>query len=367
MSFEILCSGITLGVYNPAIMLSFGLQKIHEQTDIYVLEGFFKTKQQNNIPKLRVLFHQDYNFAKTAQRMNKDIATSLDEDKIQDLLFMWKTQKANKFIVFSGYWMHIVKEYKKIVDNSFDIQIYICLIDVILSNSWSLWQKELENYIQINLFNLKKLEISFSLTNHHPYSVEYKDRCSRLIIHGGGWGMGTYQDYINELTYNNISLIVVCYDKNDRCLKSKSDRNLYLLSDPEWYAWDENKQFMYPPIIEINEKPIKENITQHYYPGIHHWIGKSKAIISKPGGGTLLDSYMLNTPLIFLQDGFGDWEAANAEFWIAMGFGISYKDWKKSNFNESLLSKCYNRITEYKKKNPIPLLQEFLKELPKIP
>lgn len=71
----------------------------------------------------------------------------------------------------------------------------------------------------------------------------------------------------------------------------------------------------------------------------------SQAIISKPGGGTLVDSLSAVTPLILL-DPYGEYERENGQLWQELGFAITYQQWADSNYSFQTLENLQTNLRE---------------------
>jgi hypothetical protein len=67
------------------------------------------------------------------------------------------------------------------------------------------------------------------------------------------------------------------------------------------------------------------------------------AVVSKPGGGTLLDSLAAATPIVLLAP-WGEPEAKNGALWEELGFGIDYHRWRRTGFDQGVLMKLHDRL-----------------------
>ncbi len=65
--------------------------------------------------------------------------------------------------------------------------------------------------------------------------------------------------------------------------------------------------------------------------------------MSKPGGGTLLDSLWSATPAVLLEP-FGAHEQRNADLWIQLGYGISFEDWQNQGFAPEVLQELHEAL-----------------------
>ena len=71
-------------------------------------------------------------------------------------------------------------------------------------------------------------------------------------------------------------------------------------------------------------------------PEVYGLVRHNQAIISKPGGATLVDSLSAATPLILLEP-YGEYEQKNGELWESMGFAISYQKWADTGYSTEVL------------------------------
>jgi hypothetical protein len=354
----ILCSGVTLGVYNPGLLLQKRLGKLGTSSEIYVLENIIDQERRKKIPQTKIAFHRNFSTALMGQKMTGDISNTFDPSLVDSLLCKWKEVHITQFCVFSGFWIPVIKKYSQIM-KSVNLRVHICHMDAVISTSWSPYKNEIGQYHHVRLFDHGAMKINYSMNIDDHLFIPYKERDNRYVIHGGGWGMGTYKDKVSELESHGLYLDIICYESKDYA--HRRDGNRYFLIDPQWNPWDKiNGSHCFPPFGEIKESEIIEFKMNPDYPGVYDLIINSKAIISKPGGATLLDSFSSATPLVFLVETFGKYEKKNAELWHTLGFGISYDEWKAHDFSQEILEKLHWNILDYKDKNRI---KEIEKEL----
>jgi UDP-N-acetylglucosamine:LPS N-acetylglucosamine transferase len=79
------------------------------------------------------------------------------------------------------------------------------------------------------------------------------------------------------------------------------------------------------------------------YHSLYDVIRFNQAIISKPGGCTLIDSLASATPVILLEP-YGYAEVRNSEIWQRLGYGISYPDWQASGYSMEVLARLQNNL-----------------------
>lgn len=339
----ILCSGVAMGVYIPGLALRYQLDNLHLDSEVVVLENLFVTEKRDKLNDTKKVFHKDFRIAQKAHQMAKDITPSLDETRVQELFGQWRSEGRYRFIVFSGFWLPILERYREYVKPH---TLYADLVhmDSVVSPSWKSFKNAInENFEVIRLFNYEAQRLEHSLFTPQKALPRFADREDRLVIHGGGWGMGVFQTKIPELNEQGIGLNIMVYFKEEGF---KPDaRNRYFMVDPDWRPWHQDHlgRVMFPPFGEIYGETAEFFINRDEYHELFYVGARSKGIVSKPGGSTLVDSLASATPIIFL-DALSDHEARNAELWTGLGFGIAYDDWAKSGFSFAVLEKLHQNL-----------------------
>lgn len=226
------------------------------------------------------------------------------------------------------------------------IHVDLLYVDSDLAPSWKSLKKYHprydEHYYNACLYDTDKMAIRYEIPVPLGTPLPFESRKRRLVVHGGGWGMGTYQSKVPELVGHNYGLDIVAYDWNEA--KPDPDHR-YWMNDPEWCAWvkSANGLHEFPPYIEIAGEDTKS------YPAEadHHWLfdvaSEAMAIVAKPGAGTLIDSIASETPLILLEP-FGSHELSNLELWESLGFGIRYEKWREMDFSVDVLKEMHQAI-----------------------
>lgn len=341
--FTLLCSGVTLGVYIPALTIYHQIKDKGYNTDIHVLEGLFRNSKQAKLPEVKAAFHKNFSFALMAQKVPEGINESFDSDKLNALLNEWLKEKRKKFLVFSGYWIPIIEQFVESADYT-DIEIFICHMDAVESVSWSRFDSDNPIYKHIWMYSNEKKEVLSYLNINESEPVDFNQRNNNILVHGGGWGIGTYQKAIPKLKGKGFKLDVIAYNIND--IKNQNPAINYHLLDPDWKPWEKNgnSEYSFPGLAEITSNgSYHEFRNTKKYSAVYNILKNNKAIISKPGGATLIDSISSATPLIFL-DPFGDYEAKNAELWVELGFGLPFSEWEEHNFSIKILEKLHNNL-----------------------
>jgi hypothetical protein len=342
IDITILCSGMTLGVYTPAITVDRQLQAKGFKTSVEVFENLFSEEKRKGIKELKLACHRSFSIAKMAQKMAKDNnSRNFDATIVDELITNWSRESRSVFIVFSGYWMPILEKYR--VLNLAKTEVYIFHMDATLSSSWKSYDTTGPKYKHIWLFEWLGSKIPCYLKIGNEMPVNFEDRKNRILIHGGGWGIGTYKSHINKLSTLGLKLDVIAYELAD---VNEDDENDYYMLDADWSPWEKNTdgKHIFPPLKKVKGSAISSTTdNKSEYSEVYNVLRNNKAIISKPGGGTLVDSFSSGTPLIMLEP-YGEYEEKNASLWFDLGMGIYYQDWVNSNYSFALLEQMHVRI-----------------------
>ncbi len=360
----VLCSGVAMGVYTPALAVRYQLESHKIHTDVVVLESLYVKDKLNKINDTKKVFHKDFRIAKKAHEMAKEITPNLDQELVNRLFDDWKNQDRQRFIVFSGFWMPILIKYREFV---YPKKVYadLVIVDSVISPSWKSYKGEVpENFEIERLFNCDEGRIVQKIFTPKDPIPSFMEREDSLVIHGGGWGMGTFQSHIPELNELGIGLNIVIYFKEDNF--KKNCKNRYYMIDPSWRPWYKNKQgrVEFPPFGEVYSESGEIFTNRDEYNELFYIIAGCKGVISKPGGCTLVESLASATPIIFL-DPLGEHEEKNAELWTNLGFGIAYEDWKNSDFSFDVLERLHNNLLSAKELE-FDYVTSYIKKMPEV-
>jgi hypothetical protein len=344
----VLCAGPGLGFYVPGLLVQRQLKKAGIPCETEVFENFLIDEKKANVLKTKERFHKNFSFAIMGQNLAKDPSPYLNKFKTTLLLNQWKMEKRRHFIVFSGFWLTLLKQYVQEAHIR-DLKIDLCHIDADYATSWKLHEINRPEFreVKFNSWIDKKVDFFMDVDNSSP--VLYKDRKNNFIIHGGGWGLGHYNDKIELLNQLNFKLKVIIYNEQER--EDTNSQNDYYLLNPAWNTWDThaNGEHQFPPIAHIRGGSIPDyNVLQKSdHPAVYDLIKESKAIISKPGAGTLIDSLSSATPIILLKP-FGASESTSGLLWQHFGFAISFDDWVLAGYPEHILEEMHLNLLNWR-------------------
>ncbi|WP_232055842.1 hypothetical protein [Paenibacillus alvei] len=386
----ILTSGNSLGAYVPGIRLVEQFRRRGILAEAEVLERLFPEETRRNMIRTKQLFHNSFEAAKMGTRMARDIGLTLDEAAVANLLQRWRDEGRTAFLAVTGFWIPVLQRYEKMMHPE-PIRVEFLRLDAIDTPSYRPYEDVYPRYRHHWLYRLGRegtSELHAKLAMSDTEFVPYPERERRIVVHGGGWGIGTYRSKIANLQ-RHYSLAIVAYHSEEVHDALPCDQ-IYM-TDPNWHPWLEeslsHEQTMqatqttqtdqatqatlttqtdqatqatlttqtaqtaqatltnqidtaYPPMAEWkrNEPLTYERGTNG--PLLYEVIRNSLAIVSKPGGGTLIDSLSSATPLIYLEP-FGEHERANAELWEQLGFGISYERWLEVDCSWEMLHELH--------------------------
>lgn len=342
----LLCSGFGLGLYIPGLLIARRLELLGERTEVCVFENVMLPDKIDQVLRSKQACHRSFSFAQFSAKMPMDITLSIDEAAVDTLLDQWAGEGRRDFLVFSGHWVHVVNRYRDKVYPA-TVNAEIVYVDGGLPPSWTSLKHFAPDYAagfrETWIYDPAKLKLAYPIIVNDAQPIPYRDRDSRFVIHGGGWGMGTYQNKIPELRAKGIPLDIVVYEREEARGGAANDR--FYMIDPSWSPWhrDERGGHIFPPFGEVAQgKP-----TAFVHRDSHHELlditGASKGIIGKPGAGTMIDSLASATPLIMLEP-FGEHERINTELWESLGFGISYEQWKQDDFSLERLERLHENL-----------------------
>jgi hypothetical protein len=342
-TITILCSGVALGVYIPALLVNYQLRRHKLNTEVIVLENYYTSESKEKLEFHKKAYHNNFSIALMAHKMTRDIQFSLDQELINSLLQNWEEENRRYFIIWSGFWMPIIEIYRNRVAPQ-KLNIDLCRIDADISASFKIYKERHQDDNEVWLWNWEQKKLIYEIPVTNQPSLPYGERVNRFVIHGGGWGIGTYQSKVPELEEKGILLDIVAYNIADTV--RKKDGNRYFMVDPEWSPWkvNQNNQHEFPPFGEIGSNLIQTDFkNKEEYHELYDVIRQSRAIISKPGGGTLIDSLASATPVILL-DPYGYAEQRNSDLWEYLGYGITYNKWQKMDYDTQIIEVLHRNL-----------------------
>lgn len=304
---------------------------------LQVLERLFGDDKLQQLARSRQRFQESFRFALAARRILSlsSPADNVCPKKSAMLMNTWKEAGENYFVVFSGFWLPLLRQYRERM--MIDVAVDCVQMEVTLSPSWC---AHLADYPyparQIWFYSESQSKVTQTLIPRTAPIACRRER--RLVLHGGGWQIGDFGDSVEVLADAGYALLVG-WPQGRSCVPRANVR--YFRVDPHWETWTaEEGQY---PAVEVSENGEFLPLSTSGFHWLLRQIEGSLGIVSKPGGATLLDSLSTATPLVYTSP-YGETEARNASFWRSLGLGISVAEWQASGHNEEMLTDARQRL-----------------------
>lgn len=319
----LLGSRIALGVYVPAVSLKRELEKKGFTAEIICLEDFYKGKDAV-IEETKKSLHEDFRLAKMSYRLPTWNLAAADENALADLMNRIRDENYDALVTFSGFWVDFLNE---LADSCpvYKDRIYAVHMDAGYSLSWK--DKDKGVVREIWLYNLEK-----NRAEHLPEEPDNAEEpeAGRILVHGGGWGIGEYQSKTEHLRRLGYKLDIIIYYPEE--IDDSDDVCDYYLLDPSWQAGKDDSE--YPRLLKYEDGEWHSFGDGSGGNPLRLLVKRASAVLSKPGGGTLADSLVTATPLIFSEELAG-YEADNKRFWTGKGCGTEYADFAAMDRGEA--------------------------------
>ena len=353
----VLTSGVGLGSYVAALLHHELLRDAGYRVDVEVVEGWFTEHHRERHLMHQKAFHRDFRLALAGRRMAGSVEGRLDDERINRLLTAWRGDGRARFFVWSGYWLPVLEHYASSVPDT-RIELDFCFTDAIESDSFRV-HHEPAGVVrrEVWLWNWRRRALGRRLPIAAGAPLPFAERARRLVAHGGGWGLGTYTDVLTELSLAGYALDVLGPSSPDWERRGPLDRRY--VSDPEWHPWVRNAagDLTFPPLGEVRPDGAVSYRSELRFPAAHVNVREAMAVVSKPGGGTLLDSLAAATPIVLLAP-WGEPEAKNGALWEELGFGIDFQRWRKTGFDHRVLENLHHSLLEAGEQGIDPLVAE---------
>jgi len=337
----VLTSAVGLGIYIPALLVQRSLRAHGRAAQVEVLEEYYTPERIRSHVAHRDAHHRDFALARIANRMARDVQHCLDDGLMEALLRRWARDGRRHFIAWSGFWLPILERYRAM--SGLELDIDHCRIDAEISASFRIHAELRSRGREIWLWHGERGSLVHEIPVTSDAPLPFARRDKRLIAHGGGWGIGTYLERAAELAQAPFSLDVVIHDIAEARSARPADRCFRL--DPAWEPWKRNDrgEHDFPPmqrIVDGRAEPLPRPPGHH---AMHDVIRGAQAIISKPGGCTLIDSLAAATPVVLLEP-YGEAERRNGEIWRRLGFGIGYDEWRATGCDMAVLEGLHRNL-----------------------
>ncbi|MEU3735078.1 hypothetical protein AB0E81_37650 [Streptomyces sp. NPDC033538] len=348
----VLTSGVALGVHVPGLLLRRRLAEQGTPCAVYVLERWWRQADRDRLARSRDAFQRDFRLALATQRLRRRHDELVPPEARREIHEMWARAGVVHFVVLSGFWLPIVRAYmgrsgaRETVDT--------CHLDSVDSPSFTPYAHERRAHRAIRLMDSSSGSLPWTIPVTPGPPVPWEQREDRVLVHGGGWSLGTYRDAAAQLVASGLRIDCVL-GSADADPDGEAAKNMRAFrSDPAWHAWDDPG---FPPLRPVGAR-ARSTLEDDSWPegagGFHPSFTltrHARAAVSKPGGGSLLDSLWAATPAVLLEP-FGTHEERNAELWVRLGLGVRWDTWCGSGHSGDLLLALHHRALELRTRVP---------------
>ena len=348
MNIKMLTSAMGLGTYVPAVQVLEYLRAQGNTVTLELFENYFNEEVLNKYLKNKKEYHRSFKVAKLGHKLaEKKLGNVLEEEDEHNTLKRWESEKIEKFIIFSGNWIPVIEDYRKRAKDESRLKAIVVHMDIGTAPSWKHFDNADHFYKEILPIDEMGVQFLFEVPRKGIKQDVSKGE-KIFFIHGGGWGMGDYRERKSELQEAiDCKVIELAHAKEE--VKEEKNTTYYLL-DPEWKPWepDEHGEYSFPSMRngETNERLDNQNmkaLLDIYQP--------CTAIISKPGGGTVNDAILTETPVVFIEP-VAEHERKNEEVFEKLGLGISFTKWRETGFSVDVLADIQESIRRNKAGKP---------------
>ncbi len=355
----VLTSAVGLGSYVAALLHQAQLRDAGYQVDVEVIEGWFTDEHLARHQLHQQAFHRDFRLAQAGRRMAGSVEGRLDQERVEQLLARWRADGRARFLVWSGYWLPVLERYAVSMPETL-LELDLCFADAVAGDSFRTHDAPARGVQrELWLWDWRRRGLGRRLPVPAGPPLAFAERERRLVAHGGGWGMGTYVEVLSELSRAGYALDVLGPDAADWDARGPRDRRY--VADPEWRPWvrDRDGDLTFPPLGEIVAGGDIRYRREPGFPAAHVNVREAMAVVSKPGGGTLLDSLAAATPVVLLPP-WGEPEGKNGELWEELGFGIDFLRWRDTGFDQDVLEDLHHHLLAAGEQDLQPLVSEEL-------
>ncbi len=334
-SATILTSGIGLGIYIPALLIRDQLLARGITAEVVVLEELYTPDALGRQLALEKACRADFALAQMSQRMTRGVEASLSPEHVDALVERWVVEGRRDFMVWSGFWLPILARHRRRAGAP--LRVDHCRIDAEVSASFRAHRELDRDATEVWLWNWAEKRTLLEVPVDERPPASWDGREDRLVVHGGGWGLGTHRRVLEELHATRWGCDAIVHD-GAVPLRRPGDR--FFAVEPSWRAGHRQEGgHGYPPFGELDQPHHAEGHA------LFELVRRGKAIVSKPGGGTLIDSLASATPLVILEP-YGEAEAKNGALWEHLGYGIPFDRWRDQGYDEQVLRTLHENLRQ---------------------
>ncbi|MFJ6695333.1 hypothetical protein ACIQM4_04575 [Streptomyces sp. NPDC091272] len=349
----VLTSGVALGVHVPGLLLRQRLAEHGVPAAVYVLEAYWEQADRDRLARSREVFQRDFRIALATQRLRRRHDELVPAEARQRVFAAWQAAGVTRFVVLSGFWLPVVEAYVR--ETGREVAVDTCHLDSVDSPSFAPYDRRASGHRAVRLMDhaAGRLPWTIPVTSRPP--VPWAQRGDRVLVHGGGWSLGTYRQAAGRLRAagHRVDLVLGGADAappggvgpDTGPVAGAGPQVRCFRIDPRWNAWDDAG---FPPLCRVGSGAADGRDGARWLSGdgLTHpsftLTREARATVSKPGGGSLLDGLWAATPSVLLEP-FGAHEERNAELWLRLGLGVRLETWQDSGHSTELLHDLHRR------------------------
>lgn len=327
-----LTSGVALGTHIPGLLLDRALSARGLPSRVYVLEKYFPDEVRQRIQIAKGRYSRDYRLAKAAHALATDHAELIAPETLTALFDEWDAAEVGSITVFSGFWTEIVATY---AERRPDVLVDVCHVDAVPSPSHR-HAAEITGSTHTWLLDARTNTLNETIpVTRSGARLPWESRSISFLAHGGGWGMGTHTAAAARLVEEGESVSLILPEP-------WSDPPAGLSAYHQDPSWEPGAGTAFPRLLAGTGTVAPPFDSREHWADTFELTRRSRAVVSKPGAGTLLDSLNAATPVLFTE-ALGGWELANERVWCALGFGMRLSEWLDKR-DPGLLEAMHERL-----------------------
>jgi hypothetical protein len=333
---SVLTSGVALGAHVPGLLLIRRLHEAGVHAEVEVFERLLAPAAKDHIRVSKLAFHRDLRRAVAGRHLARELSSSLDDVQVAALFDRWWADDCRRFVALSDLWVPVLDRYAERA--GVEVEVDLCHVDSVPSPLFEPGAPRGSGYRDVWLLDAEAGAVRQTIPVTLDPPVPWWRRAARYLAHGGGWGIGTYAERSEALATWGLEIDLVAYENADVDRTRLTGR--WFMLDPRWQPWHDDG---FPPFGQMGSGGsvlFRRSRTHH---GSFDLTRRARAIITKPGGATLMESLSAATPVVLLEP-LGEHEARNAELWRRLGFGLSYDEWWRGGCSAATLEELHANL-----------------------
>jgi hypothetical protein len=335
----ILSSLVGYGSFIPALLLYKQLESEGRGVQLHAIENYYSDEKKAIFEQTRAAFRKNPKLVRIASGLSEQLEKNLSHSGEEELLRRWREEGCLRFVCFSGLWSGLLARF---AESDRRVKIVFCKVDSGFSSAWKNIGPSLLQHHHTSFFNAEEGTVRYKISPQEIEPRPLNQRETAVLLHGGGWyldGFGKQADAIGQhYTCRPVQ----------RASDPEHNPAEHIGPIRETYTWDplhNSNHFYTLPSYSLSGRTDRE------YEGLWELINGCRAIVSKPGGMTLMDSLITATPLVMLEPASRN-EEDNGRLWQRLGLGIYYGDWEKENFSGVILEEMHRNLLRKRSEAP---------------